>query len=441
MNYLLEIIFFTPYLYALPLIISRTMFGVKTDKTSVFSYLFTSGGSILIIFWLFQSVESIPYRLIASFIIMLIMFIINIKTDIMTTVYTFIISAVISLVCEVGNYLISTSIFSNSIVVNLDKTTTLEGNLITFAAAYIIVLAVYMARKNRFSFRLSENRELGLAAIVILFVIGFAVLLVLEVEIFTVLNVDSIDVRRIFVEISIFVLLSILAIVLFIRQTIRERKKNTELLQAQATLVELYDTTRVFHHNFKNNLLTLQGYFLDGNIEKLGDSLVSLNKEYASMNQLENIPDIVKITDGGFRWLLLSKYTKAVGEEIAFTAFITSNLDENLLSKSDLHKVLGILLDNAIEAASQSADKTISFSVTKSQEDVLISIHNSFEGVTEISKVFDKDYTTKKGHSGLGLYSVKKTLNKYDNVYLDVSSHGTVFKVDINIQHGDLIVG
>ena len=441
MNYFFEILIFTPFLYALPLFVSRSLFGLRPERANAIAYLATSGGCVLITFWLFQGMNQIPLRIILSFAAMLIMFLIYIKTDALTIAFTFMISGSVAIICELGVFLISSLIFTEELLLfNYNNGTTLQFNLITFIFSYIIVYAVYFIKKNKFHFRISENRESLLMALVIILILGIAVFIILDAELFSVINIGNSSIRRIFVEVSIFVLLTFFICIMSIRQTFREKKKNEALAQAKTTLVELYDSTRTFRHNYRNSLITINGYLNDGNIDGLREIITGLNQEFEIINQLDDIPDMIKIKESGLRWLLLSKYTLAINESISFSVLVTPNISEALLKKNDLHTVLGVLLDNAIESARLSEEKAITFSMVTRQDDVLISVRNSFLNKPDISKIYDKGYTTKKGHEGLGLFSVRRILSKYDNVFFDVMVKNHIFEIDINIQNGDLTI-
>ena len=71
-----------------------------------------------------------------------------------------------------------------------------------------------------------------------------------------------------------------------------------------------------------------------------------------------------------------------------------------------LCEAIGILLDNAMEAAYLSEDKVVYLNFKESKENIYIEIMNTFRGDLDVDKLGTKDYTTKKLGSGLGLYSL-----------------------------------
>jgi len=67
--------------------------------------------------------------------------------------------------------------------------------------------------------------------------------------------------------------------------------------------------------------------------------------------------------------------------------------------------MLGILLDNAIEAA--SADY-INVYLLCSEYSLIIKVSNEYDGIVEESKIFNKQYSTNSKKRGYGLYNLKK---------------------------------
>lgn len=105
----------------------------------------------------------------------------------------------------------------------------------------------------------------------------------------------------------------------------------------------------------------------------------------------------------------------------------------------NLLEYFGILLDNAIEAASQCQDKVINLTIRKdfkSPRQLLI-IENTYADKTiDTDKIFEKGYTTKqhdtKNH-GLGLWKIRQILIKSKNLNLFTTKDDTYFKQQLEI--------
>jgi len=87
----------------------------------------------------------------------------------------------------------------------------------------------------------------------------------------------------------------------------------------------------------------------------------------------------------------------------------------------DLTRVLGILIDNAIEASIAIADSVVHIAILPSHEQsVVIVIDNPLQDATfNISTIFDYQSSSKGDRRGIGLANVKRILNNYPNVTLN----------------------
>ena len=105
-----------------------------------------------------------------------------------------------------------------------------------------------------------------------------------------------------------------------------------------------------------------------------------------------------------------------------------------------MSRIIGILLDNAIEAAIESEEKIINvqFSENFYTNSKQIIIENTYgKQELDLDLIFKKDYTTKKikGNSGIGLWKAKNMLEKEEKISLKTSKESNMFKqlLEINI--------
>ena len=97
--------------------------------------------------------------------------------------------------------------------------------------------------------------------------------------------------------------------------------------------------------------------------------------------------------------------------------------DDIEINTLDFCRILGILLDNAIEAAKECKKKEISVRFEKDHKvnRNLVIVENTYQNLdVDISRIFDKEYTSKseKKSHGLGLWRVKKILDRNNNLNL-----------------------
>ena len=97
------------------------------------------------------------------------------------------------------------------------------------------------------------------------------------------------------------------------------------------------------------------------------------------------------------------------------------NLDSKTLTK--VCKILGILLDNAKEAAYESKDKLVVIDLYKEEDNIIIYIENSIneDSGMDVNRMKIKGFSTKGKNRGYGLYIVNKLLKESNKILLDQS--------------------
>ena len=96
--------------------------------------------------------------------------------------------------------------------------------------------------------------------------------------------------------------------------------------------------------------------------------------------------------------------------------YLNQNLNSLNIDTYELTRILGILLDNSIEAAQECEKKYISvrFIMDHRKNRQLVIVENTYKDKTiDTYKIFEKSYSTKPHNTGLGLWEVNKILKKY----------------------------
>jgi len=99
-------------------------------------------------------------------------------------------------------------------------------------------------------------------------------------------------------------------------------------------------------------------------------------------------------------------------------------------------RLLGILLDNAIEATYECTEKIINVYIRKDfkiKRQLLI-IENTYNNKEiDVEKIFEKGYSTKDSNTGLGLWEVRQIIKKNNNLNLYTSKDNKFFKQQLEI--------
>ena len=196
-------------------------------------------------------------------------------------------------------------------------------------------------------------------------------------------------------------------------EALREHNKNLNIM---------YDDIRSFKHDFSNIVQALGGYITTENIEGLKDMYSRLLEEIKAVNNMELLnPET--INNPAIYNILNSKYCIARSCNIDMNIEVLIDLNDIEINTLDFCRILGILLDNAIEAAKECKKKEISVRFEKDHKvnRNLVIVENTYQNLdVDISRIFDKEYTSKseKKSHGLGLWRVKKILDRNNNLNL-----------------------
>ena len=101
-------------------------------------------------------------------------------------------------------------------------------------------------------------------------------------------------------------------------------------------------------------------------------------------------------------------------------------------------RILGILLDNAIEASEECDNKIINivFRDDFRKHRQLISIENTYKNKNvDTVKIFGKGVSEKENHTGLGLWEVNKILKSNTNVSIFTTKSDKYFCQQLEIYY------
>ena len=102
-----------------------------------------------------------------------------------------------------------------------------------------------------------------------------------------------------------------------------------------------------------------------------------------------------------------------------------------------MSRIIGILLDNAIEATEKAASKKINVIISKDDNDsTFIQIENSVRDKNiDIESIFEKGVSSKKIKSGIGLWEVKKLVNSAPNSHIFTRVKDNIFSQTLVIDN------
>ncbi len=221
-------------------------------------------------------------------------------------------------------------------------------------------------------------------------------------------------------------------------KTMKLEKTTADLEQEKLynkTLQILHDNVRAFKHDFSNIIAGIGGYVATKDMEGLEKYYKQLLQDCNQVNNLSSLsPD--SINNPAIYTVLANKYYKAdsLGIKINLETFV----DFNSLHMGiyEFTRILGILMDNAIEAASECDKKIINVIIrndTQCNRQLLI-IENTYNNKNvDIDRLSEKGYSTKPNNTGLGLWEVNKIIKRHKNLACFTSKTPEYFKQQFEI--------
>ena len=245
------------------------------------------------------------------------------------------------------------------------------------------------------------------------------------------------DMKFVYVIIINSVLLLVYSYIVF--KIINERNDNIMIKAENVSLMEslhqyedMVDRQRVDNHENKNQLLIIKNMIKknDKDVIKYIDTVVKDEKEddEALYTKVKSIPS------GGLQGIIYQKMLSMKDNRILFSLDVSRDVRNIDLEKMDIEdnyklcKIVGVLLDNAIEESLKIDDRRIMISLYVDDDMLIIDISNKFDGKIDLDKIDEEGYTTKGEGHGYGLSLVKKLVNGNDCFINERKVNKDVFK-------------
>ncbi|AJA46567.1 sensor histidine kinase-like protein [Clostridium pasteurianum DSM 525 = ATCC 6013] len=243
--------------------------------------------------------------------------------------------------------------------------------------------------------------------------------------------------------ISIFIILVIIINYLSARNyryKLENKYKDEELksLNEYTYMIENQsDDLRKFKHDY-TNIIKIIGYYIElDDINKLKnfyrEELLPESEEIMVKDISFTKLHYIKINP--IKVFISSKINIAEKRNIKVNIEVEEAINEIYIGIIDLCRILGILFDNAIEAAELCENKFIELAIIKDDTNITFIINNScLENTPPVYKLYKKNFSTKGINRGVGLKSAMSIINtNYSNISLNTSMENCVFKQELII--------
>lgn len=214
----------------------------------------------------------------------------------------------------------------------------------------------------------------------------------------------------------IFVIPAIIIIMLLIifwdksvTSELETERELEALLKNSDNYDDLITEIRTNQHSLKNHLLTLfSAQYTYKNYEQL---VFSQDEYYQYLESKNKYNSILSINNRVVEGFLYGKILEIEKQGIEVDVDVKASLNNCIMPDYYLIEILGVLLDNALEATlSENQKENIILEIKQDEQHIHIVVRNIYRYVTyaEIENWYQLNYSSKENGRGIGLHRVKQ---------------------------------
>ena len=417
----------------LTLIIFTNILNLETNKKQAIIYVIISSLITLISTYLLPSPLNTFINYISLFIIITLIF----KTNVLQSFLAFIIPTIIFAL--VGTLIMNPYFTLFNITYDQSETIPIYRILYLLLVYFIVFCITQLLKLRKYKIEIFDYGIDKKSKKVLFINLTIGLITLLIQLIITIYYTDTLPIIITFL--SFLSLLAYFSISIYSLTRVMKLASTTQKLQNaeeyNKTLSILHDNVRGFKHDFDNIVTTIGGYVKTNDMEGLKKYYVQLEDDCQKVNNLYVLNPKL-INNPGVYSLLTTKYNEAEEKGIKVNMSLLLDLSKLNMKIYDFTRVLGILLDNAIDASSECEEKVMNiiFRDDTNNHRQLIIVENTYNDKNvDTEKIFNKGFSGKENHTGLGLWEVRKILNKSKNLNLHTTKNKKYFSQQIEIYY------
>lgn len=425
------------YMLILTVNISIIMTTINIIKISIKNILIFNTIIFIISFLLYLNKQDYLLIPITTIIILIYLYIISKKLY-----YTIIISAFTQLIFVLSDAITG---FFLVFVIKLNYSEILNNPKAKVITSLSILLISYVISKivGIFFKKISISDFIQIKSKNILIFTGCLLITLVSIYLYSFFLKDTFkSFGKINVVLNLFFVLFFSAVITILTKLNNENtKESLEIKYRDEELSKLKEYTnmleyvsndlRNFKHDYINILQIMDEYIKSDNIEGLKKffkhDLVPGSKKILDKDICFMLLQHIKIDP--LKAIISSKIINAQSKNIKVKIEIIDDINELSINLIDICRIVGILLDNAIEATELCDNKFINFLIFKDEKSTSLIINNSCnESTPPIHKIYQKNFSTKGFNRGIGLKFVKTIIEEnYTNVLLNTKIKDSTF--------------
>ncbi|WP_235863362.1 sensor histidine kinase [Ureibacillus sinduriensis] len=240
--------------------------------------------------------------------------------------------------------------------------------------------------------------------------------------------------------------LAFLTVILFVvlyaafnRYKVKQREQEMKNFEAYvASLEQINQDMRRFKHDYVNILSSLRTFIDDKNYDGLHTYFYQHILEANHQEQLNQqaMMTLNNLKINSLKGLLTTKILQAQSHHVPFYIEMVEEVEDISIDPIVLNRMVGILLDNAIEAARETEDGEVRVAFIHLDGAILLVVCNTFNEKSNIKvhEVYQEGFSTKGENRGLGLANLLQMKNESPNVSLNTKISPPYFIQEIGFE-------
>ena len=285
------------------------------------------------------------------------------------------------------------------------------GNVLVCTVFIFLAIALRKPLKKLLSSRVTQNTRIITYIILTICCIAFFFF-------FAITGMNNSNTKSFFIG-SFAIIVFITILFSFIKQNIKNERLTKEydnLIDFVKEYEMIIENQRIDRHENKNTLVNIKSKLIDKSKRNdIIEYIDSILKEKTTFSK-EKYAKLGYLPSNGLKGLFYYKIDRAENIGIKVSISIPKDVSKSLLydlkgnDYKELCKILGVYLDNAIEASIISDDKNIGIEIYNRQDYVSVIISNSYCGEIDEVSINKTGYSTKGSGRGYGLSLVNKII-------------------------------
>lgn len=333
-----------------------------------------------------------------------------------------------------------------SVIFYLTAKNTIENNIIVFISYFIvfITLAIILGYFIKFLFTKLKESYLSINTTYITVIVLVLAISFMFFYIISQTDMSAPNSLRLYAIIFVGLII-FLSIIIFILSmfTLREMRYKRNLQEIETyyeytlKIESINNEMRKFRHDYVNILSTMSEFIREDDMTGLrqyfNEQIVPMKDNLETRSLKLNGIEKLKVRE--IKGLITTKILQAQEKEIAISIEVPDVIERIDMNTIELSRMIGITLDNAIEASESLEDALIRIAFFKEDESVTLIIMNKCkDNIPRVHELFEEGFSTKGDNRGLGLSTLKEITDNNDNVLLD-----TVIEIGFFIQKIEII--